>query len=69
MNTATQPAPASSVRKIKDGFTGQRMIVLPPTVRRTVARADLIRGLYLTAIGFYPNAGLALKPARDGKTL
>lgn len=43
-------------KKIKEGFIGQRMIVLPPDVKRAVIKNDLIKGLYLTAIGYYPKA-------------
>ena len=42
--------------KIKEGFVGQRMIVLPPDIKRSVLQAELIKRFYLTAIGFYPHA-------------
>ncbi|GAB3902634.1 AraC family transcriptional regulator [Mucilaginibacter boryungensis] len=43
-------------KKIKEGFLGQQMIVLPPDVIKEVAKNTLIKGLYLTAIGYYPRA-------------
>lgn len=43
-------------KKIKEGFVGQRMIVLPPNVKRLVANNVLIKNFYLTAIGYYPKA-------------
>lgn len=48
--------PTSNVKKIKEGFVGQRMIVLPPNVKKTVVKNELIKRFYLTAIGFYPFA-------------
>ena len=43
-------------KKIKEGFVGQRMIVLPPNLKRVVTGNPLIRNFYLTAIGYYPKA-------------
>lgn len=45
-----------SDKKIKEGFVGQQMIVLPPNVKNSVVKNDLINQLYLTAIGYYPHA-------------
>jgi AraC family transcriptional regulator of arabinose operon len=45
-----------SEKKVKEGFIGQKMIVLPPNVKKLVVKNDLINRLYLTAIGFYPHA-------------
>ena len=44
-------------KKIKEGFVGQQMIVLPPDIKKTVAKSPLTRNLYVTAIGYYPRAG------------
>lgn len=44
------------IRKIKEGFVGQRMIVLPPDIKKKVDENILIQDFRLTAIGFYPNA-------------
>jgi AraC family transcriptional regulator of arabinose operon len=43
-------------KKVKEGFVGQRMIVLPPDVKKVVVKNPLIKGLYLTAVGYYPRA-------------
>src|SRR5690606_25499191 len=44
------------VKKIKEGFLGQKMIVIPPEVHTVISKNMLINNLYLTAIGFYPQA-------------
>jgi AraC family transcriptional regulator of arabinose operon len=41
---------------VKEGFIGQRMIVLPPNIKRKIIINPLIKNFYLTAIGHYPNA-------------
>lgn len=43
-------------KKVKEGFVGQKMIVLPPDIKKAVTKNPLIKGLYLTAIGYYPRA-------------
>ncbi|UIR57523.1 AraC family transcriptional regulator [Sphingobacterium sp. SRCM116780] len=43
-------------KKIKEGFLGQRMIVLTPNIRKEIKKNPLINTFYLTAIGYYPNA-------------
>ena len=43
-------------KKIKEGFLGQKMIVLTPNIRKEIKNNPLINSLYLTAIGYYPNA-------------
>lgn len=43
-------------KKIKEGFVGQQMVVLSPNIKAQVTKNALIKGIYLTAIGFYPNA-------------
>ena len=43
-------------KKIKEGFVGQKMIVLPPDIKRIVTKNPLIKDLHLTAIGYYPRA-------------
>lgn len=43
-------------KKIKEGFLGQKMIVLTPNIRQEIRNNPLISPCYLTAIGFYPNA-------------
>ena len=43
-------------KRVKEGFVGQRMIVLPPNIKRKITGNLLIRNFYLTAIGHYPKA-------------
>lgn len=47
---------AEQKKRIKEGFLGQRMIVLPPHIKRKLTINPLIRNFYLTAIGHYPKA-------------
>jgi AraC family transcriptional regulator of arabinose operon len=44
------------VKKIKEGFVGQRMVVLTPNIKKIITENPLINAFYLTAIGYYPNA-------------
>ncbi|MDB4901376.1 MAG: helix-turn-helix-domain containing protein AraC type [Mucilaginibacter sp.] len=46
----------NTYKKIKEGFVGQRMIVLPPDIKKSVVKNELIKRFYLTAIGYYPKA-------------
>lgn len=41
---------------VKDGFVGQRMIVLPAQVNAAIQNNPLINRLYLTDVGFFPQA-------------
>lgn len=43
-------------KKVKEGFVGEKRIVLPPNVKRRVTNNKLTRNFHLTAIGYYPNA-------------
>ena len=53
-------------RKIREGFLGQKMIVLPPDINRSVLKNDLIKRLYITAIGFYPHASFHDRERESG---
>ncbi|TZF82673.1 AraC family transcriptional regulator [Pedobacter sp. BS3] len=53
-------------KKIKEGFVGQQMIVLPPDIKKHVVRNPLTQGLYLTAIGYYPKASLHDRERKSG---
>ena len=44
------------MRRIRDGFTGQKMLVLPEEVNRQTAQSPLTQSLYITNIGFFPHA-------------
>ncbi|MBC7745507.1 MAG: AraC family transcriptional regulator [Flavobacterium sp.] len=43
-------------KRIKEGFVGQKMIIIPPNIKRKIAVNPIIRNFYLTAIGHYPKA-------------
>jgi AraC-like DNA-binding protein len=45
-----------NILKIKDGFTGERSIVLPQTVVQIMEEDQLVKNLFVTDIGFYPSA-------------
>jgi len=53
-------------KKIKEGFIGQKMIVLPPDVVKKVVKNMLIQRLYLTAIGYYPHASFHDRERKQG---
>ena len=40
----------------KDGFKGERQIVLPPVIVEMERKDPLVSSLYVTDIGYYPNA-------------
>lgn len=42
--------------KIKDGFKGERCIVLPQTVIRTIEEDPVASSVFITDIGYYPKA-------------
>ena len=42
--------------KLKDGFSGERALVLPLLVLEQLANDNLTRQLYITDIGYYPRA-------------
>lgn len=44
------------MKKRKDGFQGERSIVLPPDIVELEARDPLASSLYVTDIGYYPSA-------------
>jgi hypothetical protein len=44
------------MKKRKDGFMGERSIVLRPEIVELEARDPLASSLYVTDIGFYPSA-------------
>ena len=60
---STMPKPE---KKIKEGFVGQRMIVLPPNVKLRALQNDLTRHLHATAIGFYPRAAFHNRERKTG---
>jgi len=53
-------------KKIKEGFVGQQMIVLPPNIKKLVVKNNLTRLFHLTAIGYYPNASFHHRTRKTG---
>lgn len=47
---------SSDTQKIKEGFIGQKMITIPPNIRKEIMANVLISDFYLTATGYYPHA-------------
>lgn len=43
-------------KKLKTGFLGQRMIIVPENIRKVIRKNPLIQTLYLTDIGYFPSA-------------
>ncbi|MBO9618896.1 MAG: AraC family transcriptional regulator [Niabella sp.] len=51
----------------RDGFTGQKMIVLPNRVVNKIIRADpLLEHMYITQIGYFPKALFHYRERRNG---
>jgi AraC family transcriptional regulator, arabinose operon regulatory protein len=49
-------SPVQSIPKKKEGFEGQRTIILPHAKQKFCAQHIFCRNLYITDIGYYPNA-------------
>ncbi len=54
------------MHKKKEGFAGQRSCVLPGELTRQIALHPLCENLYITDIGYYPNAALHSRERRKG---
>lgn len=52
--------------RVKDGFIGQRMIVLPRKIISSIKKKDLISQLYATDIGFFPHAKFHFTERKKG---
>ncbi len=52
--------------KKKEGFQGQKAIVLPPSVIEVCKTHPLLAGFYLTDIGFYPEAEFHYRGRPEG---
>lgn len=50
----------------KEGFEGQRAIVLPQTIKDILTNNELTSLLFLTDIGFYPNADGHYRSRKEG---
>jgi AraC-like DNA-binding protein/uncharacterized RmlC-like cupin family protein len=51
---------------IKDGFVGQKMIVLPDIIKMEFGRNEICKPFYITDIGFYPNAHNHFRARKKG---
>ncbi len=54
------------LHKKKEGFAGQRSCVLPDELTRQIAAHPLCENLYITDIGYYPNASLHTRERSKG---
>lgn len=45
-----------SEERKREGFLGQKMVVLPQNVRKEIQKNPIINSMYVTDIGFYPSA-------------
>lgn len=52
--------------KKKDGFRGERMIILPTEAFQEYAAHPLVRRLYLTDVGFFPSAANHYRERTEG---
>ena len=52
--------------KIKDGFQGERAIILPPAIVRELETDPLGRQLHITDIGYYPHASHHYRERKQG---
>lgn len=59
-------AEAESTMGKRDGFRGERMMVLPTEAFLEYARHPLVRRLYLTDVGFFPSAAHHYRERREG---
>jgi AraC family transcriptional regulator of arabinose operon len=53
MSIVTEPK-----KRIKEGFIGQRMIVLPPNIKKAITGNGLIKDFYLTGNRLLPQSCL-----------
>lgn len=52
--------------KMRDGFTGERSLVLPKMIRRTCEDDEYLSQLYITDIGYYPHAEYHYRERPEG---
>lgn len=53
-------------KQLRDGFDGQEMFVIPRPTLTEARRHPLVRGLYPTDIGWYPNARYHYRDRQNG---
>ncbi len=52
--------------KLKDGFKGQRAIVMPETILKAMEQNPVTSPLHITDIGYYPNAESHFRERKEG---
>lgn len=52
--------------KIRDGFIGQKMIIIPYGLRQALRKNELVKGLYLTSMGYFPHASAHFRERKNG---
>lgn len=55
----------SSTKK-KEGFLGQKIVVIPKNIRNRIKANTLINALYIASIGFYPHATHHFRERKEG---
>lgn len=60
------PKKQPATQRKKDGFNGQKAIVLPAKILKTCEESELIHHLFLTDIGFYPKAKFHFRERSNG---
>jgi AraC-like DNA-binding protein len=59
---------AERSKKVKKGFIGQRMIVLPPNIKKIVMKNELIKRFNFTDMGYYPYAVFHDRERKSGSS-
>ncbi len=65
-NLVVQNDPTRTETRVKAGFIGQRMIVLPKKILSSIKKNSLISQLYATDIGFFPHAKFHFTERKKG---
>lgn len=58
----------STQEKKREGFFGQKMVVIPQNIRKSIKKSKIISRLYLTDIGYYPNARNHFRKRENGSS-
>ncbi len=54
--------------KKREGFLGQKMVVIPQNVRNAIRKNSIIQNMFITDIGYYPNAKFHYRKREKGTT-
>jgi len=66
IQSGLQNDPNNFETRVKAGFVGQRMIVLPKKILASIKKNSLINQLYVTDIGFFPHAKFHFRERKNG---